>query len=938
MRRMRKTVSGRAAIALLALALVAGLARDANAEPTGILTGIVVNEASGNPVPEASIAVDGTGLSTRTDLRGLFRLDVAPGTRIVRVTAKGFKPSTVTDVVLEAGRVQNIGVVLEPAGGAASAAFTGAAGLATSAEVVVTVRGADSTEEALLVERRTASEVSDNIGAREMTKGSVSTAASAVQRVVGVSLVDDKYVFVRGLGERYSTTRLNGTLIPSTEPEKKVVPLDLFPSALLEKVTVAKSYSPDKPGEFAGGLVDLKSTDFPPTPFIGLTLGGVSSDNTTGEPFGEYAGGLETFGKGGQPAPASLPEQVVIRGNPATGTGFTPNQLQEIGRSFGGTWQGDQKDAALNLGGSLNLAGTFGNLGVLVSGTYSRPFKYQEEKQARYATTDQGLVLRNDFDYKTSEESVKQGLLANLGWKLGETGRLSLRGFMTDTSSAEFRLVDYFDDDTGADQLDRRGKYTNEQILAGQAAGEHYLEGFLGSGTFVDWKVAYSRGTREEDVRQSLYFVDPTTGVYTFAEESQSGFLLFDDLTDRIFEANLDLTTTTGSNEAPITLKYGAAWNDGEREFAARRFRFRPRGNVDRTLPPDELLSSANISPTGMEIGEETRPTDRYDGTSEVLAGYAMAELGTGSWRLLGGARVENAQIDVRTFDQFALDPTVVESVLDDTDVLPAVSVIYQLGTKANVRAAFSQTVNRPQFRELAPFEFTEISEGRATIGNPDLRRATIRNYDLRWEAFPSGREVFAVSLFYKDLTDPIEQTLEPTANLRTTYNNVAGARNLGGELEARVNFGTFAQSLSALTLIANYTYVDSKVDIGEKQGILTSRERALQGQSDHVANGTLELAPIGTGLSLQLFVNYTGERISNVGSSGLPDIIESARTTVDLTWAQDLNFLVPGLGFKLAASNLTDAEVRFTQGGLPQRTYSEGRRYGLQLKYRFDM
>lgn len=935
---MRETLRLRGVIALLVVTALAGPARLATAEPKGILTGIVVNEASGSPVPEAAVAVEGTGLSTKTDLRGLFRLDVDPGSRIVLVSAKGFKPSKVTDVLLEAGRVQNIGVVLAPVGAAAGGAVRGAAGLATSAEVVVSVRGADSTEEALLVERRAAAEVSDNIGAREMTKGSVSTAASAVQRVVGVSLVDDKYVFVRGLGERYSSTRLNGTLIPSTEPEKKVVPLDLFPATLLEKVTVAKSYSPDKPGEFAGGLVDLKSTDFPPTPFIGLTLGGVNRDNTTGEAFGEYAGGLETFGKGGQPAPASLPEQLVIRGNPATGTGFTPTQLQEIGRSFGGTWQGVQKDAPFDLGGSVNLAGTFGNLGVLVSGAYSRPFKYQEEKQARYATTDQGLVLRNEFDYRTSEESVKQGLLANLGWKLGDTGRLSLRGFLTDTSSSEFRFVDYFDDDTGADQLDRRGKYTREKILAGQAAGEHYLEGFLGSGTFVDWKVAYSRGTRDEDVRQTLYFVDPTTGVYTFAEESQSGFLLFGGLTDRILEGNLDLTTTTGSNDAPVTLKYGGAWNEGEREFSARRFRFRPRGNVDRTLPPDALLADANIRPTGMEIGEETRVTDRYDGTSEVLAGYAMAELATGSWRLLGGARVENARIDVRTFDQFALNPTVIASVLDDTDVLPALSVIYQLGAKANVRAAFSQTVNRPQFRELAPFEFTEISEGRATIGNPDLRRSTIRNYDLRWELFPSGREVFAFSLFYKDLKDPIEQTLEATANLRTTFENVAGARNFGGELEARMNLGTISGALSALTLIANYTYVDSNVDIGENQGILTSRERPLQGQSDHVANGTLELAPIGTGLSLQLFVNYTGSRISDVGSFGLPDIIEASRTTLDVTWAQDMSFLVPGLGFKLAASNLTDAEVRFTQGGLPQRTYKEGRRYGLQLKYRFDM
>ncbi len=319
---------------LLSLLLVFGLGLTGLAQTPGILTGLVIDGVSGTPVPNATVEVDGTGLTAKTDLRGSFRIDVASGTHAVTVKMKGYGTEKIAGVELLAGKVQNLGVVIMPKGDSRNATA-----LTATADVVVTVQGPDSTEESLLVERRSADEIADNIGAREMTRGSVTNAANALQRVVGVTLVDDKSVFVRGLGERYSSTRLNGTLIPSTEPEKKVVQLDLFPSSLLEKITIAKSYTPDKPGEFAGGLVELESSDFPASPIISLSLGASYEEGTTRKAFSEYAGGTGFFGAGGQSAPDGLPAERLVRRGPFSSSGFTPAELQTFGRSFAGTWE-----------------------------------------------------------------------------------------------------------------------------------------------------------------------------------------------------------------------------------------------------------------------------------------------------------------------------------------------------------------------------------------------------------------------------------------------------------------------------------------------------------------------------------------------------------------------------------------------------------------------
>jgi TonB-dependent receptor len=395
-------------------------------------------------------------------------------------------------------------------------------------------------------------------------------------------------------------------------------------------------------------------------------------------------------------------------------------------------------------------------------------------------------------------------------------------------------------------------------------------------------------------------------------------FNTLDDTTTDV-AGNWSLAGTQWSG-LPAQYKFGGSYVDRSRDFSSRRFRFVPvnTGGLDLTQPVEALLTPANIGPR-FEIKEETRPTDTYDASQSVASFYAMTDLTMSSRvRLVGGARIERFDQEVNTFDLFDLDGTIITAHLENTDVFPAANFVFAVAQNQNLRVSVSQTVNRPEFRELAPFEFTDIVGGRAVVGNPDLRRALIQNVDVRWEMFPGGDQVVAASLFFKHFDDPIERIVEPTAQLRTSFTNADSARNVGLELEARQRFA------GQFMIGANYTFVDSSITLsGAATQVQTSLERPLAGQSKNLFNFVFEAgsdAPV-TG---RLLYNFFGKRISDVGSLGLPDIFEDSRGSLDFV----LSTRWRTLNLKFSAENLTDEAYTFTQGDLLQREYKLGRAF----------
>jgi TonB-dependent receptor len=440
-------------------------------------------------------------------------------------------------------------------------------------------------------------------------------------------------------------------------------------------------------------------------------------------------------------------------------------------------------------------------------------------------------------------------------------------------------------------------------------------------------------------MRETLYVFSSGVDDFRLRDQTQSGFRQFVETSDTIWELAFDVSKFLNAGSFTGTIKGGAAWMVQDRYFNTRRFRFthRSTSGLDLTQSPETLFSPEFIGPN-FEIREDTRATDQYVGEHEIKAGYGMADLQFGSrWRVIAGARVEQSKQTLDSFDLFAVDPTVISTDLDDTDVMPSVNVVYAASSRMNLRVAFSQTVNRPNFRELAPFDFTDVTGGHSVVGNPDLVRTSIDNYDVRWEWFTGPTDLVAFSVFYKEFEDPIEQTFQPTAQLRISYLNVDRAQNRGFETEIRQQLGGISEALSNFAISGNYTFVDSEVDYGDADlSLVTSLNRPLAGQSRHIVNTALDYNNPRFGHNSRILYNYVGRRISDVGALGLPDIYEGGQHLMDFVMRQRIGGEDSPLELKFSVDNLLDDEKEFTQGGHPYRVYRKGRTFGVGMSYDF--
>jgi outer membrane receptor for ferrienterochelin and colicin len=882
----------------------------------------IVRDNQGLGLPGVTVTVSGEKSPSNIVVSGNsgeFRVaDLHPGAYSLEASLDGFKPVS-KRVKLVTGESIQVAFSLVPAFG----------------ETVNVVAEATRTGEVSVLEtRRQAPVVSDSISAEEIRKTPDSSAAGVVERLTGVTLLGNKYVFVRGLGERYSATTINGSTVPTTETEKRVVPLDLFPAKLLESVNVVKTYTPDKPGDFGSGIVEMMTTQFPPSRTLRLTIGTGYLTNATGSSFGRYAGGLSRFGTGGQELPANFPKQYIRRSSILSPDGFTPGELESLGKSLIGPWTGETRDAPPNSEYALMYGSTFGRLGVVFSAVSNHGFDTINEMQRFFSlAAGNELVAYNDYDLVTDREEATNGLVGNLSFRLNDQNRLYLNSVLTRDALSEDRFQEGLQTNSGGNIRDFRVRYQLEQVLSNRLRGEHNLSG-PGLGSLIEWNAARSKAKNDSNLRENIYReTDP--GVFVMQTGfADSGKLEYFNLTDHINQAGAaySLFLAAGTSMSG-SLKLGADWQKRTRDFGARRFRFVPVSLqfIDLTRTPDEIYTAANIGPSRFELRENTGVNDAYDADHTVDAAYAMEDLTFGKWRLIGGARYEKSRQRVFTFNPFEV-ANAVQAVHDNNDVLPSLNLVYQLGGRTNLRLAYGRSLNRPEFRELSPFAFTEVAGGRSVAGNPDLVQATIDGFDFRWETFATGGEVVAASAFYKRIENPIERIVQPTTDYRISFVNAAAATLYGVELELRRSLASFVPALRLWSVNANFAHIKSNVDVGAHQfSVVTNTRRPLAGQSDNTANLALQFYHPGWGTMFRVLGAYSGKRLTEVGSFGLPDAYEAANTTVDAVITQSLSH---SLDLKFAATNLTDRTNKFVQAGEIQRLFDPGRKFSLSLSY----
>jgi TonB-dependent receptor len=762
-----------------------------------------------------------------------------------------------------------------------------------------------------------------------------------MSRVTGLSVVDGQYVFVRGLGERYSNTTLAGAVLPTTEPDKKVVPLDMFPAGLLDSVQVNKSYSPDRSAEFAGGLVQIQPLKFPSQPVIDLSYGFGAYSNATGKsiPLSPLNGrDFLGYNNGARSLPGSIPgNKIVRRGIYTPDVGYSPEQMAEFGRAFDNSvWRPVNEDGSPAQNWGAVFGNRFGKLGVVASVTHSYKEQFTDEQRRFFRIEDDdSLEAVSDYRMETGTQKAQLGAVANFAYQFTPSHRFSVENFYSHSGRDEGRFFEGPNTDNARFYRNYRVQFIEEGLLANAVSGEHFFQNWKNSR--FDWRVNVAQATRNEpDLRESLYeatlsstTLQPTSA-FALADESQSGFRMFNDLEDDTLDASANWSVFTTAGGRPTQVKFGVAYVDRSRDFQSRRFRYvpivlnksdPPVVQFNAQLPPEQLYISSNIG-TAFSFMETTRPVDAYDGEQRTYAGYGMVDLTLGArTRLIAGARVENFEQTVNTFDPFGLFVRTIQSENANTDVFPAVNFVQAVSDRANVRISYSTTVNRPEFRELAPFEFTDVVGSRAVRGNPNLDRALIQNFDARWEMFPGGRNVIAASTFFKHFDQPIERVVIAGAQPIVTFQNADTARNFGLELEAGHNLGDY------VFVSANYTYVDSKITLApELRAVQTSAERPLAGQSKNLFNMTGEFTL--RGFTARALVNYFGDRISDVGANQAPDVIEEGRGSLDVVVSQRIG----RFNVRFSADNLTDSEFLFTQGPETQRLFKLGRAFSLSF------
>ena len=908
------------------------------------ITGIVVDNDTEVPVAAVLIRVADTKIRATTDETGAFSLELPSGTYKIHASAPFYNTYVITDVQVSTDTPPKIlQVKLTPQ-------------VVKLDAIKLPVRLSQASERGLLEKRMRSSRIEDSISTEEISRLPASSAGEAIKRVTGVSIVGGRYVFVRGLGERYSNTLLNNVEIPSPEPNRRVVPMDIFPASLLASLQTVKTFSPDQPGGFAGGSVQVFTKDFPEDLTMSLSMSSGFNTQATGEDGLTYPGGdfdFLGFDDGSRDLPsivqnraADLPIRERGRFTPL---GFTPKEIQEFGQSFSNVWSPERQSVPINQGYKFSLGNSnkilgkeFGYLGVV---SYGNSHSYGTQvRNAFRIGLNETLSPVTSYNVERSGNEVDWGSVLNASLRFSPQHLLSIKTLFTHTAEDETRTWQGFNADRNTDMRSFRLRYVERQLFSGQLAGMHDFnfrapaletteEGPEQPDVSMEWRLTYSRASRDEpDTRENIY-EDRGDGTYTFRDVTHSGSRFFFDLEDDEYNARVDWKIPLG---AEGLFKFGGLLRDRARTFDVRRFRFLPSDQVDATVnlsdPPEILFQTQNIAPRVFELRESTRSTDNYLADHNIYASYLMLDLPiTAKWQVMTGVRLESSDQTVTTYDPFSASRKEIEANLQTLDWLPGLNLTYRLTERMNLRFAASRTITRPDFRELAPFEFTDFVGGRTILGNPDLERTQINNFDFRWETFPQIGGILAVSAFYKRFQKPIEQIVQPQAEVRITYENAEGANNYGLELEARQNLGVITEALRQFSINTNAALISSQVVLPENVGIQTSSERPLQGQCPYIVNVSVGFEDPNWGISSALAYNIFGRRLSEVGNHGVPDVYEQPRGQLDASFSRTVaNYFK----FSVSAKNLLDPYVRYKIGEATYLEYKLGRSFSFGISY----
>ncbi len=970
--------------------LIFTFSEDVLAQATGKVRGKIVDGDNGEAVFGATIVVRSIKKFAKSDFDGAYDLELPLGAHEVEFQMMGFAPQK-RSVTVTPGKAQVINVTF---------------GLQTLETVDVKGRALNDAEAALLAVQKKSSSVSDGISKEAIKKSPDSSAGEVVRRVTGITLVGGKFVFVRGLGERYSNTELNDTLVPSTEPDKRVVALDIFPSGVLKNIRIIKTFIPELPAEFSGGLVKIETQEYPEEKLFSVSVGAGGNYNTTGHKFldmnqGNMLGGVNDNQKNPlRNVPDALP---VIPGS--IFGGIDPQVVQASTATFNQKWTPNSGPAPFDKNFSINYGDTFkigatSRIGILVGSTYNRNYRFRQEESNRYigaaaiplmtAGTNLNKLQDQKADLYTEERNWGNNM--NLAYEITKGQQVFLKSLYTQQGEGVVRQSDGNDYINLAHFKTQTTQYTSSLIQHHTLGGDHALNWFGDRAHKFDWRANYAQADRDQpNLQQQVWrqgIGNPNPYELTRLGDSNDGsrFFSYTKDTSRTLKLNYEIPFDQWSGLKAL-FKMGTYSLAREKDFNFYWYGQKPNTStgLENYPIPGEVYSNPltfldNTNQFSLQLAGQS---NAYTATQKLQAYYTQVDLPIlPKLKVLFGMRYEDSYQKVKTYytgnttsilnldygcggnNELARIALIRSNVCDQfnngvgelrtKDRLPSLNINWEVAKDQIVRVAATQTLTRPDLRELSPFGFTPYYGANTVFGNSSLQRSYIHNYDIRYEYYLNPTDYIGVGAFMKQISDPIEMIGQPVAggiSQKFTFANAQQAVIKGVEFDFRKDLASWVR------FETNMFFIKSRVDvlsweqyIAVQSGLVdtlsraaaynpTNLSRPLQGQSPFVFNIKFDffLNEKKTQM-IGVYYNYFGDRLYAVGANYLPDAYERAVGLTDVVFTTKRG---DHLEFKVSAQNIFDTRYRIYQKNELTHekelflSYRTGVSYSFQATYR---
>lgn len=917
---------------------------------TGVVRGTIKDAATDEDIIGATVKIDGSTLGAATDINGFFSIAKVPaGKKKVIISYVSYKTKEI-EINVEADKVIEINTTIQE-------------DKVVLQEVKVVANRITGTEVSVISEIKASQMVVSGISSAQIGKTLDRNAAEVVKRVPGVTIFGNRFINIRGLNERYNTVMLNNVFTPSMETDVRSFSFDIIPSNQIDRILVFKSPAAELPAEFSGGVVKIFTKSIPDQNFLTVDMGGSYREGTTSKDFFEPQHGAN-YWTGFNDGYSDLPKFF-----PATKADIInagADRLAQIGQMLKNNWTPLQSKALPDL--RFSMTGGFKiqkgelKIGNFSAVNYSNSYTNFEMQRNDYEFSQ---IMKNgeagevfNFNDKQYTHAVRLGVLHNWAFRLNEKNTIEFKNLFNQLSNGQF--VNRTGFDSGNKWNIRSFDQVYRGIYSGQLVGKHTL---VKDKTNVDWVIGYNNSYRDQpDYKRFRYNLDGTTPILLVPQGSAQTFNLGRtniQMTEASYTAGVNLVQKIVVKKAAqkednkeLELKAGVYYELKDRQFDARNLGYVQASSANfniGSLPIEQIFAPGNINnTTGVKIDEQTNPNDSYTAKNTLLAYYVSGNYSlTKKLNAIVGVRVEN---NTQKLDSYDLVNNPLKYNNPKTNILPSTNVTYNFSEKSLLRVAYGQTLNRPEFREIAPFSFYDFVNNRNITGNPNLRNAQVQNVDFRYEFYPTPAEVVSIAAFYKKFTNPIEVVFASGSNPNLSFANAASAFSSGIELETRKSLEGLTSSpfLNKLNVTFNAAFIYSRVKLSSDIAANQSNNRPLQGQSPYVINGGLGYNDAKKQLQINILYNVIGKRIYAVGNNygyQYPDWYEMPRNVVDVTFSKGIGknlVLKGGITDVLNARNLVlqdgnqDGKFDINQDQVIQ-SYRAGRVYSLGVAYTFS-